>query len=207
MTGRLADSQISGDLGGVPTSERILLAALDLFSTRGYDATSVREICEAAGITKPTLYHFYGSKEGVYLALVQGMLEEHRQELLQAVQGPGTPVERLRDVARGYFAAGRDHARLMRLVFSLVHNPPSSAPPTDIPKFYASIVGMVAGVVEEGVARGELAPGRTELRMLVLMGALGEAVVGSLLTGQPALTPELADALVDTVIQGWLPRP
>ena len=34
------------------------------------DATAVREICEAAGITKPTLYHFYGSKEGVLQALV-----------------------------------------------------------------------------------------------------------------------------------------
>ena len=42
--------------------DRILKKALELFSEKGYDATSVREICEAAGITKPTLYYFYGSK-------------------------------------------------------------------------------------------------------------------------------------------------
>ena len=41
------------------------------FAVKGYDATSVREICEAAGITKPTLYHFFGSKDGVLQALVQ----------------------------------------------------------------------------------------------------------------------------------------
>ena len=54
------------------SNDRILQKALELFSERGYDATSVREICEAAGITKPTLYHFYGSKEGVYRAIVEG---------------------------------------------------------------------------------------------------------------------------------------
>ena len=55
----------------VRSSDRILQSALELFSSKGYDATSVREICEASGITKPTLYHFYGSKEGVYRALVE----------------------------------------------------------------------------------------------------------------------------------------
>ena len=53
------------------SAERILSTALDLFAIKGYDATSVREICEAAGITKPTLYHFFGSKDGVLQALVQ----------------------------------------------------------------------------------------------------------------------------------------
>src|SRR6187397_1144886 len=52
------------------SSQRILSTALDLFAVKGYDATSVREICEAAAITKPTLYHFFGSKDGVLQALM-----------------------------------------------------------------------------------------------------------------------------------------
>ena len=62
------------------SNDRILQKALELFSEKGYDATSVREICEAAGITKPTLYHFYGSKEGVYRAIVEGALERFRAD-------------------------------------------------------------------------------------------------------------------------------
>jgi hypothetical protein len=38
------------------------------------------------------------------------------------------------------------------------------------------------------------------------MGALGEAVLGSLIVGRPDLTPELADTLVDTIIEGWSKR-
>jgi hypothetical protein len=39
------------------------------------------------------------------------------------------------------------------------------------------------------------------------MGALGEAIHGHLLAGEPALTPELAATLVDTVLRGWAPLP
>ena len=40
-----------------------------MFADRGYDAVSVQEIVEAAGITKPSLYHHFGSKQGVIEAL------------------------------------------------------------------------------------------------------------------------------------------
>jgi len=43
----------------------------------------------------------------------------------------------------------------------------------------------------------------TAVWTLVLMGALGEALCGYLIVGRPALTSELADALVATVVNGW----
>lgn len=185
--------------------ERILYEALHLFSRKGYDATSVREICEAAAITKPTLYHFYGSKEGLYRALVDGTLEQFRRTLVEVLAAPGTAPEKLRRVARLYFEVARGSRELTRFLFSLVHNPPSSAPPTHIPEFYEGVVGLVAAAAEDGVARGELRPGSTDLRMLVFMGTLGEAVVGYLVSGRPEPTPELADRLVDTILQDWQP--
>jgi TetR/AcrR family transcriptional regulator len=187
----------------VRSSDRILQGALELFSSKGYDATSVREICEAAGITKPTLYHFYGSKEGVYRALVEGVLERFRAELLDQLAQPGPVVQRLQHVARQYFAAARGQRDLMRFLFSIVHNPPASAPAIDMSSFYEEIVRMVAAVTDEGVARGELAPGPTDVRMLLFMGALGEALCGWMLHGRPELTEDLADSIVDTLLRGW----
>ena len=187
----------------VRSSDRILQKALELFSSKGFDATSVREICEAAEITKPTLYHFYGSKEGVYQALVQGSLDEFRQAMVRELERPGTPLERLKGVARTYFAISRENRELMRFFFALVHNPPSSAPPIDFTQHYESVVAAVAGVVEEGVREGLFAPGDAEVRMLVFMGALGEALCGWLIAGKPDPTSELADRLVDTVVSGW----
>jgi hypothetical protein len=65
------------------------------------------------------------------------------------------------------------------------------------------VVRLVAGVVDEGVRTGELAPGPTEVRMLVFMGSLAEAVCGNLVSGRPHLTPKLAEELVETVVGGW----
>lgn len=47
----------------------LLQSALSLFAARGYDAVGVQEIAEAAGVAKPTLYHFFGSKIGLLEAL------------------------------------------------------------------------------------------------------------------------------------------
>ena len=91
------------------SNDRILQKALELFSEKGYDATSVREICEAAGITKPTLYHFYGSKEGVYRAIVEGALERFRADMVRALGGRGHPPGPARPHGprlRGRHAAG-----------------------------------------------------------------------------------------------------
>ena len=188
------------------SSDRILLSSLQLFSTRGYDATSVREICEAAGITKPTLYHFFGSKEGVYRALVEGVLTRFAADVDRLLAQPGTVRDRLRAIARVYFERAVAQPDLVRFIFGLVHNPPSSAPDVSIPAFYTSLVARVAEAVDEGVARGELAPGPTDVRMLAYMGGLAEAVCGFLIVGQPILSGPLADALVDTVVGGWGPR-
>jgi len=185
------------------SARRILDRALNLFSCKGYDASSVREICEASGLTKPTLYHFYGSKEGVYRALVDGALEDFRKTLATGLAEDGPIEERLKRVARAYFRHGSENRELSRFIFGLIYSPPSSAPATDFPRFYQEIVGLVAQAVDLAVTRGELAPGSTELRMLTFMGALGEALSGFVVVGQPELTPDLADAIVDSLFAGW----
>jgi len=183
--------------------DRILQKALALFSEKGYDATSVREICEAAGITKPTLYHFYGSKEGVYQALVQGALERFQADMMHALAGDGSLRTHLSRMARAYVDAAVREPGLARFLMALIHNPPRSAPATDFVGFYHGILAEAGRTLEAAVARGEVAPGPTEVRLLVFMGALGEAMHGYLLSGRPQLTHELADSLVEVVLGGW----
>ena len=48
---------------GMPAKEKLLYSALDLFSKKGYDATSVDEIAEAAGMKGPNIYKYFKGKE------------------------------------------------------------------------------------------------------------------------------------------------
>jgi AcrR family transcriptional regulator len=139
----------------------------------------------------------------VYRALVDGTLESFRRDLIARLEEPGTAPDRLRRVARGYFENAQQQRDVMRFIFSLIHNPPDSAPRTDFTRFYDEVVAEIGRCVEDGVARGELAPGPTDVRLLVFMGALGESLCGSIIAGRPDLTSTLADSLVETIIQGW----
>lgn len=188
-----------------PTSaNRILETALDLFATRGYEGTSVREICAAAGITKPTLYYFYGSKEGVYRALVLGTMEELRQEIEQDLARPGEIIARLKRLARLVYADAMRRTKLWRFILTTVWSP-EIVDMREHTCAYKQISDLVARALDDAVTRGELGPGPTPIRVMVLLGALGEGLDCFLLLGEPPLTGELADQLIDTVLTGWLP--
>jgi AcrR family transcriptional regulator len=66
-----------------PGRERVLEAGLELFAERGYHATSIAEIGERADIAKSVLYHYFGSKSGLYEAI----LEAEAQEAVRRVAG------------------------------------------------------------------------------------------------------------------------
>jgi AcrR family transcriptional regulator len=97
----------------------ILACALQLFASRGYDAVGIQEIVEAAGITKPTLYHYFGSKEG----LLRALFTEYFSELYKSIE-PATSYQRdlpltLNRVATAYFDYAQNHRSFYRLLLSM----------------------------------------------------------------------------------------
>ena len=61
--------------GEISVRQRLMDSAVLLFTNRGYAATSVREIVEMAGVTKPALYYHFESKEGIYLAILEDLVK------------------------------------------------------------------------------------------------------------------------------------
>ncbi|MEN0104088.1 MAG: helix-turn-helix domain-containing protein [Curtobacterium sp.] len=62
---------------GSETRAEILRVALELFTSRGYEGTSIRDIAEALGVTKSSLYYHFASKE----AIIRALLDDRRGEL------------------------------------------------------------------------------------------------------------------------------
>jgi AcrR family transcriptional regulator len=73
------------------TRERILDIALDLFSTQGYEKTSLREIAEQLGFSKAALYYHFASKEEILLALHLRLHEVGRAALGRLGEAPTSP--------------------------------------------------------------------------------------------------------------------
>ena len=79
------------------TKERIPIVALRLFAEKGYEATSMREIAEHLGITKPALYYHFDSKEAIVRELLHDLLGQVAELVSWARQQKVTPGLR-RDV-------------------------------------------------------------------------------------------------------------
>lgn len=79
----------------VPTGERVRQAALQLFATRGFEGTGIRQIAAAAGITVASLYHYMGTKDD----LLERMLVQSMTELLgparELAAATPNPAERI----------------------------------------------------------------------------------------------------------------
>jgi AcrR family transcriptional regulator len=63
----------------VTTKERILNVAIDLFAVKGFDAVSLREIAEAAGVRKATLYYYFTTKDEILEKILEYVLESWNQ--------------------------------------------------------------------------------------------------------------------------------
>lgn len=63
------------------TKEKIILAGEELFSQRGYDATSVSLICERAGVSKGAFFHYFSTKEEFFLEILDRWLSDLSQKI------------------------------------------------------------------------------------------------------------------------------
>ena len=82
--------------GVQPASERLLSVATELFARGGYDAVSIRAIANKSGVTLSSLYHHYGDKRGLYIAVHLAEFGKSSARLEAAVQLGATAAERLK---------------------------------------------------------------------------------------------------------------
>ncbi len=152
--------------------ERLLKAATRLFATKGYAATSVRDIVSTAGITAPSLYHHFGSKEGLFLAILrvgQARADAAQREVLT---GGGSATARILRLGRVYVALRRELADVAGAVARVVVGPQKKAPRFDFKTLAARKVRIFEQIIEEGVASGEFRPCTPRHVALALSGAV-----------------------------------
>ena len=95
-----------------------------VFAARGFHEASMDEIAEAAGVSKPMLYSYFGSKEGLYFAYVNSAYRELIGAIDQAVASAGPdPEEQLRLGTIAYYAYVGEHRDGFRVLFREIGDP------------------------------------------------------------------------------------
>lgn len=92
----------------------ILEAGLTVFSQNGYRGATLDQIAAASGLSKPNLLYYFGSKEAIYTAILERLLETWLDPL-RALNPKGDPKAELLGYMRGKLAMARDYPRESRL--------------------------------------------------------------------------------------------
>ncbi|MNR95571.1 HTH-type transcriptional repressor KstR2 [compost metagenome] len=102
--------------------QRLLKVALKLFASRGYDAAGVQEIAAEAGVTKPTLYHYFGSKAGLLDTLIRESTRDFLTAFDEAAHYAGDltlSLSRVLDVTLEFAKRRPDVYRLLMMLLFL----------------------------------------------------------------------------------------
>jgi len=135
---------------GVPRLDRegqILEIASAQFGTLGFAATSVAAVADKAGISKPLIYNYFTSKEGLYEACLDRGGAILAEEIERIAAGDAVGIERGMQTLGGMFVLLEPQPYLWRLFFD--PTAPTTGPIADSIASYASRIGKLA---EEGVA-------------------------------------------------------
>ena len=102
--------------------EQILDVAVEVFAKQGYHATSMNEVAEAAGVTKPVLYQHFDSKQDLYLALIDDVGTRMSNAIAKATAGAATGKAQTELGFRAYFRWVADDHDAFLLLFSTQAN-------------------------------------------------------------------------------------
>lgn len=159
--------------GAVPTRERLLASAKAEFAQHGFAGARVDRILTKAGANSRMLYHHFGSKREIYVAVLEDALADLRRHELRLDVDHADPLEGLLQL----FDFMNDHFESNQALVSLFRNEnllkarfmKTSA---KIREMSSPVLSMISRLIEKGHAQGQLAADLDPLRIYVLMVAL-----------------------------------
>lgn len=186
------------------TSTRILDAAADLFSSRGFTRTTIRQIADRAQANSALIYYYFGNKGGLLEALVARVHEAVHANLERSMALQGTPREKLERFIRLQVELMRRRSTLLRILMREVLNQ-NELVLGAMRRAIEPNLGLVTSLIREGVEAGEFRNVDEVLAAQTLIGSLMVPVVIAplLLGADDSEDPDrLPNHIVDMYMQG-----
>jgi len=191
------------DQDGNAVRDRLLGAALELFARKGFESASVRELAEAAEVTRPTLYYHFGSKEGLYLELVERLCATVEDSILRSLVPQGTARVRLRSFVLKILDSIIEDAGNQRFFFVISLDPRRN----NLSSFHERMRNFIAAVVEllleEGAEKGEFEIEDVKWITKVILALVDSFIYNQIFLAYPKSyrdeTEKMLDVLLDQI--------
>lgn len=175
-----------------------------LFAERGYSGTSLQDIVSAANLTKPTLYYYFKSKEGLFLSLLEQAYEQRLQHMQAAVAHAHGLEAQLTEMLTAVFHFFHKHKDLSRLSFASAFAAQDEMPSSpELDRKRRQNFDFVHDLIKQGLTDGVL-DDRLNSRELTygIYGALCFHVMANLLLPGTRLNRTTAKRIVALFLDG-----
>lgn len=155
------------------TRERILKAAIEQFSQGGFSGARIELICKHADVNPRMIYHYFGDKAGLYVAVLEHVLGQLRTEELKLDVSQSAPFDGLLTMFDFIYEHFAQHPELIRLLSSenlmegaFLKNSVAT------PSIASPVVQHVDTLLRRGEADGSVRAGLDPLHLYVVMVGL-----------------------------------
>ena len=188
----------------------IIAAALTIFHAKGFAASKIEDVAQAAGVTKGTVYLYFPSKADLFKAVIRETVLPNLDLIEAAASAHGSAQARLR-AALQIWAGSMNNCRgsFSKLIIAEAGNFP------ELGKFYREeVIGRVrrilTDIIANGIAQGEFHPCEPSVVVRALCApVLLSNIMSHTFTDQQDVRPDLAaltDSLLNIISSGILPR-
>lgn len=184
------------DPAAMDTRQRILEATAELLQSATPEGVSTRAICEAAGVTAPTIYHHFGDKAGLYDAVAAYGFESYLARK-RALERSDDAVDDLRRAWDAHVEFGVTHPALYTLMYCVPRSEDSPA----AKEAAAVLIDLLTRVARAG----RLAVSIDRATAVVVAGCIG-SVLQSISAGFDAgVAAQVRDAVLGSILTGRKP--
>ncbi|NCF15369.1 MAG: TetR family transcriptional regulator [Gammaproteobacteria bacterium] len=181
--------------------EAALEAAMDAFWAKGYEATSMADLCDCTGLHKGSLYQAFGDKHTLFMNALHHYANSEFHETVGVMKESNSPLENLRDVVTKICddASGEKGCMMINSVVELApHDPAVKAALQGFGgQRMEAVANMIAMAQESGEIKVKKSPERLA-RQLMLTMAGGAAMVKGLIGPE-----EIAETVKD-LVDSWV---
>ncbi len=188
--------------------QRILDAAAALFADRGYDGVSVREIAERAEVTKPVIYYYFKNKRDLHETLIRQAFSHAHQIHEDIFHSETSMKQKLRMLMRAHFNFCKENPDVIKILFDAIHQRIDEKQfmktPEEMeknPENIRRISDFIRLGQQQQIFKDTINPMKVGM---LFVGAMNIFILYQLHTDKEVLSDEVADELVDIILNGIL---